>query len=219
MSGNAKIYDGVFDYDTATIATLSPNNTLEFGCLFYTTKSTGIQYLYDTRDSLNRNGFTLLINNGVIGIIQNNNSTSNRNVFVTNNQAITGAGYYFIQFTQTGTTTVAIWVNGVEFAVLQTESTPTVSNGTAFNLGRSPANIDRRFSGRIRKMQFLNTLQSDAVRAEAARVGSYEGLVPDAQFLLDVDFNQTSGNLTTRSGTPVVAFTASGGEAYTKFIP
>ncbi len=223
IAGNAKIYDNVFDSDSGNIATLSPNVSLEFGALLYVNSITETQYIFDTRNSANQNGTALVIGvGGKISYLQVSSNLLNRNIFTTDLVAIPQAGYYFLQFTQVSTTTIRIWVNGVEFSVTQVESTGSVNNGSTILIGAigSDPPVNRFFDGRMRKMQFLNTLQSDAIRAEAAQVGSYEVLTPDAQFLLDVDFNQTgTANLTTRPSTPLVTFTASGGAAYTKFIP
>ena len=223
MAGNGKIYDNVFDSDSGNIATLSPNVSLEFGALIYVNSITETQYIFDTRNSANQNGTALVIGvGGKISYLQVSSNLLNRNIFTTDLVAIPQAGYYFLQFTQVSTTTIRIWVNGVEFSVTQVESTGSVNNGSTILIGAigSDPPVNRFFDGRMRKMQFLNTLQSDAIRAEAAQVGSYEVLTPDSQFLLDVDFNQTgTANLTTRASTPLVTFTASGGAAYTKFIP
>lgn len=218
--GNAKVYDGANDYDTANITTISPNNDIEFGCLVYLNKTTGLNYLFDTRDNSQANGIACLVNEGVLGVIQVHTFSSNRNVYVSTSTAFDGAGYYFVQFSQTGTTTVRMWVNGTEYSVNQSESTTVVSAGTTIKIGLSifitPVSY---LDGIIRKMQFIDTLQSDAIRAQAAQAGSYESLVNDARFLLDVDFNKTGvANLTTRANTPVYIMMAIGGAEYVKFV-
>jgi hypothetical protein len=237
VSGNAKIYDGVFDSDS--IAGWTEFNTTQpftlLGVIDIDSLA-GNPRIFSTRRTAPTNkGFQHgFVADGRIfaGFVAN--GTGPRILQVLSTGAVTsGSGLlaYAITFDGGGNLLGQFTIKANNSLVASTRTATllggdTVVNGTATaTIGNSNiVGFANRFDGLIRKFQIVDTdySQTPALQAildEALQVGSFEGLVDDARFLFDVDFNKTSGNLTTRSGTPLKVITANGGEAYTKFIP
>lgn len=90
-------------------------------------------------------------------------------------------------------------------------------NGIEIGIFASQYVPQHHFNGKIRKIQLINRAMTNSEHRRAFNNGTLEGIVPDSDFLLDVDFDKTSGPLTTRVGTPSATFTAFGGRGYAPF--
>jgi uncharacterized protein len=237
IAGNAKVYDGVFDSDS--VASWTEFDTTQpftiLGALDIDSLKTC--RIFSTRRlvSGNNKGFQHgFVADGRIfaGFVGNGIGTPRLLQIISNTGDIkTGLISYAITFDGGGNVLGAFTMkinNSVISANIDSNllvgDTVTNGTGTAKIGDTNIVGNNSKFDGLIRKFQILDTdySQTPALQAildEALQVGSFEGLVDDARFLLDPDFNKTSGNLTTRSGTPTYSITANGGEAYTKFIP
>ena len=235
IAGNAKVYDGTFDYDTVNSWTEVNKGqawTINIQALIDSLAS-NITFLNQGLISvtfppyINNRGLAISVRTD--GLISINMSNSNTNRIIVRFSAVE-VGYNSIFITYDGSGSAAGFTarangNDLTRAIVQNTLTGSILQSTLKTviIGASPENNSFRnyVDGLIKKMQWLDTDYSGTqALLDAEQVGSFEGIVDDARFLLDPDFNQTGiTDLTTRSGTPTYTITASGGAAYTKYVP
>ena len=136
-------------------------------------------------------------------------------------------GQHVVMMRKTGTAwnanEIDMWVDGVQLTP-QTVTTNGVAGNTETNqivIGADQATSPTRFLGRIRGAEIVNRPLSDTEMVQASQVASMEIVEPytGGNYILAPDFNQTSGNIQTIAGTPLVIYTAIGGAAYSKYNP
>jgi hypothetical protein len=120
-----------------------------------------------------------------------------------------------------------IYINGklaisnVIFNNLVASDSMIYLSSTGFDIG---VNISQNMinpffhNGQIRKVQLINRVATPAEVRKAFNLGTFEGIIPDANFLLDVDFNKTgTAAPTTRAGTPTYAISNFGATSYASY--
>jgi hypothetical protein len=235
LDNNAKVYDGTTDQDNISAwAEFDRDQPFTFSSTVERDSTGTFDILFSTQNVLAPTGQGIYIgfrNSGQIQVNISNNSNPalgalNDIAIITNTTY--PAGKYNVIVCYDGLSnddSLTFFVNGLNepYTLLRPNTlTGTIINGqNTGTIGRSPAiTASSYFDGLIRVMQILDTdysANTELIR-KAFLTGSFEGLVLDARFLLDVDFNQTgTNNLTTRAGTPSYTITATGGAAYTSF--
>jgi len=241
LSNNAKIYDGITDYDKATSGnypTWDIDQAFTFFCVFRLDDYSALigaqailSTFWDSTGAANIGTLVYIDTAGHINLsLASQNASQNFNY--SGGTPITRYGYNQICITYNGTpnlaSSVEIYINGKidEFATVTSSAFPVggtiLSSGQDFNVGMdnpTPAVSPRwHFGGDMRIMEFADSVKSKADIREAFNTGSLASTTALSEYLLAIDFNKTgSNNLTEVTGTPNFAPTASGGAAYTNF--
>lgn len=233
--GNAKIYDGVADSDEGA-GWSEFDRTQPFTFIFSVERidDGSFQGLWTTNNivsgSFGRGIIIVFRDTGELQVSINNNSNPglgayNELTVKTNNTF--GSGKYAGIICYDGLSnddSFTIIINGVNegYSLRRPNTlTGTIINGlNVFVIGDIPPLTPLSFfNGEQRKSQLLDTdYSSDSAFIDFVnKYQTAEGYVSDARFLLDVEFDKTSGNLTTRAGTPSYTITASGGAQYERY--
>lgn len=232
LNDNGKIYDGVVDSDVVTawdevertqawtlqIAFRLTSYSQAAGILFEQGNSSTPGSGYDGERgviiNIQRNGTILL-----------NMANSNVNRLRVQSVLRCKLGFNVIQITYNGNSLasgVNMYINGSlsTQTILNNNLTSTVLQPTVKTLyiGNRALAPSRFFAGRIRVLQLVNNVITNAQLRDAYLMGSMEGIISNPNFLLDINFNGTgTANLTTRASTPTYTINANGGAAYTNF--
>jgi len=227
LDGNAKIYDGSFDYDTFnTWSTIFKASTISIFIALKATVSTrsGIQFIAAQGDNLSSNNSNLIVyldngrlhfylqSSGGLLLVRSNNivAIGDNRLSITYDGSGTAAGVAFYEAgVAVGITTISNTLSGELLAT------------TIFRIG---ARIDAFFklNANIGQLEIINSVASGAQQLAAAETGSFRGAGishASGQYLLAVDTDKVNGqNLTTFAGTPSYTITAIGGATYTPYL-
>jgi len=226
LIGNAKVYDGSFDYDTA-LAWLQSERTQAFSYNIHAyITSAGIICMEGLLNDAGTSIRGVVIRLLSIGQLQISIANSNLNsIAIRINADFTG--YKSIVITYNGNSNasgVECYVDGVaqtKAVITNALSATIISPTTQFIIsGRNSGQT--KITGKIRQIEKINRVATANEIALASLSGSFQGTgtVSNAEYLLAVDFDKTgTANLTTRASTPTYTITAQGGAAYTQYLP
>ena len=229
-SGNAKIYDGSFDYDEGAVWSRLNTNT-PFSMLFDFVPqvgfASGLLWSQDNMIATSRAIYVQILGGGAVRFTISNGGSGSwliidtistialnavTNIIITYDAGLIAAGakIYFNGILQS-TNVVGNTLSGTI-----AQASTTFSIGELNGLGFSGS----KFTGKIRQLEILNRVASTGEISSAGSSGSFQAAsVPLSDYLLAVEFNKTgTANLTTRTGTPTYAITAFGGAAYTPYL-
>lgn len=223
LQGNGKVYDGITTYDV-----IENWNQWEY------TQPVTIFFVMDIK--------TLKVCNFLTSIV----STVNKNFFATAlivDQILYSylADYTTIAIGQIEQSVITVKKGLTAFAFVlnanannctmitngvKSSKTTIVNNmsGSIINpIKRLALGTDLDFSSKIhavmKKLQIVNVAMTPAQLNRAFNEYTLEGIIADGNFLLDVDFNKTTGNpLTTRAGTPTYTITPYGSNVFAPFL-
>ena len=224
LLGNAKVYDGSFDYDDGALwAQLDRTTAHSFNINLLITTISGGREIF-MQGNITGGRYSIRIAGGVLNILMQRTAAINELQFTT---TIT-AGYNSIIITYAGNGNVGgfnVYVNGITMSkttIANTLTSSIISATTSFRIGARNNTPITFILGRIRQLEIINRVASPTEIALASITGSFQGAgtVSNAEYLLAVDFDKTgTANLTTRASTPTYTITAQGGAAYTQYLP
>jgi len=225
LGGNAKIYDGSFDYDIAT-AWAQMERTQAFSVnihLKLNASAATAQILFEQGASAFDRGIMLYFNGSNQLRIEMQNTGGNRLVCVF---PFLGTGYASIILTYDGSSLASginAYRDGVLLAktVLQNNLTNTIiSTNLDLSIGARQFGSRLYLNALIRRLEIINRVANSTEIAAAVSTGSFQGAgIALANYLLSIEFNKTgTANLTTIAGTPTYTITAFGGAAYTPYL-
>jgi hypothetical protein len=220
LDGNAKVYDGSFDYDQ--IVGWSQIERTQAWAMNIATKinpSVAVRLLFEQGASSVDRGIVVYITSADILFIEIANNSGNRVVAETYKSIIIN---YDGGSNASG---VNAYVDGVlaTKTIVQNNLSATIiqAGGTTEIGGRSPGSL-LPFNGLIRQFEIINRIATAGEISDTATFGSFRGAGvshASGQYLLAIDTDKVNGqNLTTFAGTPTYTITAFGGATYTPYL-
>jgi hypothetical protein len=230
LAGNAKVYDGSFDYDQ--VASWSQ---LTYTSSFSILIALDIERIpIGTPEQIFQQGGSGGNDPSLLIGLQNNNIRFiMREISTKQLTALTpitlGKKVIIVVFDASlpnnNTNKLRIFIEGAEPAKTYTNTSPfNIVNGVIdyARIGRTTPPSSTYFDGQIRQLEIINRVATPAEIAAASATGSFRGAGiahNSGQYLLAVDFDKM-GTVppTTFAGTPAYSITSFGGAAYTPYL-
>ncbi len=228
LAGNAKVYDGAFDYDLVNsweqIDRLQPF-TMNFHA-FYTPAPT--TWLFAQGDLETAIGLQVAIVPTLVQIIMRASASNSIVVNFPLSEPINGYNSLIITYDGSSNANgLNVYLNSVQLSrsiVVNALSSSIISiDYTDLLIGqRSFGNPTQRFSGRIKIYEVINRVATAGEIAGASMKGSFRGAGishASGQYRLAVDFDKVDGQApTTFAGTPTYTITPFGGATYVPYL-
>ena len=218
LANNCKVFNGTTSYNTVnSFAQFEITQPITY---MFVTSGNNEAWISTRTTATNSKGM-LLFNTGVI--MSKTLSAVGRLSFFATAPLKTGRNITIISYD--GSETFAggkAYVNG-KLSTLG--STQNNTQGGSMITGLTNPQIQRDDNGvsfasatNIRKLQIINRVATAAEIREAFNLGTFEGVILDANFLLDIDFNKTGTNVpTTRASTPTYTISNFGTTSYASY--
>ncbi len=209
LDNNGKVYDGTNDKDLINGFSLNTTQATTFFFVYFKTDyaltSGALQRLYYQRgNTLDRDGLAIFDQSGATGQIVfswtgsgSTNGNTNKSVRVISIDKLK-IGFNILQITYDGSLTmsgVQIYINGKLSGKtnIGDDALTSYTNSYPAYIG-GYATADGYLKGRIRKFQIINRVLTAKEIRQTFLSGSCDTIIANADFLLDVDFNQTGTN-------------------------
>jgi hypothetical protein len=234
LVGNAKIYDGAFDYDSIRFSGVSGINTSQQYSINVNAKlidALALPPIFANGHGMTSNfaQFDFVLSGGLYypRVVMQLNA-SNRGIWISDTPVVAGIPQSVIYIRNTGSgfspTTFSMFLNGVSAGVSYSQlGTPTAfTPNELFRIGGYNSGVQRYFKGQIRHFEIINRIATPIEVGQANTTGSFQGAGiahSSGQYLLAVDFDKTGTvSPTTFTSTPSYTITSLGGAAYTPYL-
>lgn len=221
LANNAKVFNGTTSYNTVNGFTQF-EITQPITYMFVTSNNN--DGWFSTRQLATNAKGMLLFNTGVL--MSKTNDPAGRLSFFATAPLKTGRNITIISYDGSQTFAGArAYING-RLSPLGSTQNNTQGGSIITALANANVQYDANFapSGQyaaatnVRKFQIINRVATVAEVREAFNLGTFEGVVLDANFLLDIDFNKTGTDApTTRAGTPTYTISNVGTTSYASY--